>query len=523
MRRTKLDELISWKNSGSRKPLVIRGARQVGKTWLMKEFGNTQYAQTVYLNFEKNKRLKALFADDFEINRIIVALQAESGLTIHAGNTLLIFDEIQAVPDAISALKYFQEDAPEYHIIAAGSLLGMALHAGISFPVGKVEFMDLYPLTFPEFLNAIGEKALLDMLHSADWTLITVFKTKFIERLRQYYFIGGMPEAVLKFTENQSFKEVRNIQKQILTGYEQDFSKYAPPEIVPRIRMLWNSIPSQLAKENRKFIYGLIKEGSRAREYELALSWLTDCRQVHKVERVSKPALPLKAFEDRSAFKLFLVDVGLLAAMTDLDAATLLEGNAMFSDFKGALTEQYVFQQLNSSSEYVLYYWSAERSSSEVDFIAQYSGLVIPIEVKAEENLQAKSLKVFCDKFNPPVSIRTSMSDFRKQDWLTNLPLYAISELNQTLKGFLLVLLLVLFCLPARAGTSHSDSLQKQFNHLKGADKISMLTSIADKELSGDPAFLKSAIKSILADPSLLKQKGSLDSLYKLVKVLSKY
>lgn len=430
MKRTKLAELIGWKNSNSQKPLIIRGARQVGKTWLMKEFGNTQYTQTVYVNFEKNKRLKTLFADDFDIKRVIIALQAESGLTIHPENTLLIFDEIQAVPEAITALKYFCEDAPEYHIVAAGSLLGVALHAHISFPVGKVAFMELHPLTFLEFLDAIGENALVEMLHSADWKLITAYKSKYIERLRQYYYVGGMPEAVLKFSENNNFTEVRVIQKQILEAYEQDFSKHAPLEIVPRIRMVWNSIPAQLAKEHRKFIYGIIKEGSRAKDYELAISWLIDCGQVSKVCRANKPAIPLKAYEDRSAFKLFLVDVGLLAAMGNIEAQTLLEGNAIFTEFKGALTEQFVFQQLNSANDYVIYYWSTERSSAEIDFMVQYNSLIVPIEVKAEENLQAKSLKVYVEKFSPKMAVRTSMSDFRKQDWLTNLPLYAISELK---------------------------------------------------------------------------------------------
>jgi len=430
MNRTRLADLIAWKKTTSRKPLLIRGARQVGKTWLMKEFGEAQYDQTIYVNFEKNKRLKSLFTDDFDIKRVIIALQAESGLTIHPENTLLIFDEIQAVPEAITALKYFYEDAPEYHIVAAGSLLGVALHAQISFPVGKVAFMDMYPLTFLEFLDAIGENALVEILKSADWTLITVYKSKYIDLLRQYYYVGGMPEAVLNFSKHSNFLEVRDIQKQILEAYEQDFSKHAPLEIVPRIRMIWNSIPAQLAKEHRKFIYGIIKEGSRAKDYELAISWLIDCGQVSKVCRTSKPAIPLKAYEDRSAFKLFLVDVGLLAAMGNIDSKTLLEGNTIFTEFKGALTEQYVFQQLNSTNEYVIYYWSAQRSSAEIDFVVQYSSLIVPIEVKAEENLQAKSLKVYSEKFKPKIALRTSMSDFRKQDWLTNLPLYAISELR---------------------------------------------------------------------------------------------
>ena len=431
MRREKLNDLFAWKRATSRKPLIIRGARQVGKTWLMKEFGNTQYTQTVYINFEKNKRLHSLFTDDFDIKRVIIALQAETGLTIDVENTLLIFDEIQAVPEAITTLKYFQEDAPEYHIVAAGSLLGMALHSGISFPVGKVVFMDLCPLTYLEFLYAVGENALVEILLHADWKLITAFKSKYIERLRQYYFVGGMPEAVLKFSENNNFREVRDIQKQILDAYEQDFSKHAPVGIVPRIRMVWNSIPAQLTKENRKFIYGLIKKGSRAKDYELALSWLMDCGQVYKVSRVTKPAIPLKAYEDRSSFKLFMVDVGLLTAMGDIDAKTLLEGNAIFSEFKGALTEQYVFQQLKSTDKYVINYWSADRSTAEVDFVIQYEGVAVPIEVKAEENLQAKSLKVYTEKFNQQVALRTSMSDFREQDWLTNIPLYGISELKR--------------------------------------------------------------------------------------------
>ena len=434
MKREKLKDLIAWKKSSSRKPLIIRGARQVGKTWLMKEFGNTQYTQTVYINFEKNKRLHSLFVDDFDIKRVIIALQAETGLAIDPKNTLLIFDEIQEVPEAITALKYFCEDAPEYHIVSAGSLLGVALHSDISFPVGKVKFMDLYPLTLLEFLDALGENNLVKILKDGDWKLITAFKSKYIERLRQYYFVGGMPEAVKKFTENNNYREVRDVQKQILDTYELDFSKHAPAKIVPRIRMVWNSIPAQLAKENRKFIYGLIKKGSRAKDYELALSWLIDCGQVHKVCRITKPAIPLKAYEDIAAFKLFMVDVGLLTAMGDIDEKTLLEGNVIFSEFKGALSEQYVFQQVKSADEYVINYWSADRSTAEVDFVIQYEGLAIPVEVKAEENLQSKSLKVYREKFSPVIALRTSMSDFREQDWLTNLPLYGINELKRILK-----------------------------------------------------------------------------------------
>jgi predicted AAA+ superfamily ATPase len=433
MRREKLSELIAWKNSPTRKPLIIRGARQVGKTWLMKEFGRTEYTQTVYLNFEKNKRLGSLFADDFDIKRMITAMQAESALIIKPENTLIIFDEIQSAPEAMTSLKYFQEDAGEYQIVAAGSLLGMALHSEASFPVGKVQLIDLHPLTFPEFLDALGENGLVQILASGDWKLITAYKSKYISRLRQYYYVGGMPEAVLRFSGNGSFREVRDIQKEILDGYDQDFSKHAPPAIVPRIRMLWNSIPSQLSKENRKFIYGQIRSGSRAKDYEIALSWMIDCGQVNKVNRVTKPGIPLKTYEDPGAFKLFMVDTGLLSAMVDIDSTTLLEGNAIFTEFKGSLTEQFVSQQLRSIFDFPVYYWSAERSTTEVDFLVQQDGRVIPVEVKAEENLQAKSLKAFWEKFRPEISLRISMSDFRKQDWLINLPLYAISVLGRVI------------------------------------------------------------------------------------------
>ncbi len=434
MKRLKMFKLVEWKNSLSRKPLIIKGARQVGKTWLMKEFGRIHYQQTVYVNLEQNKRLHTIFTDDFSIERIIIALQAESGLNIEAENTLLIFDEIQAIPEAITALKYFNENAPEYHVVAAGSLLGVALHAHISFPVGKVEFMDLYPFSFGEFLHANGQSALVEMLEGHDWKLITAFKSKFIEFLRYYYYVGGMPEAVSTFIADQNFTEVRRIQNQLLRAYEQDFSKHAPLEIVPRLGMVWNSIPAQLSKENRKFVYGLMKKGSRARDFELAIAWLKDCGQVYKVSRVNKGALPLKAYEDGNAFKLFMVDIGLLSAMCDIDARTLLEGNLIFTEFKGALTEQYVYQQLLNNDEYKVNYWSAEQSKAEVDFVVQYKGLVVPIEVKAEENLQAKSLKIYHEKYHPKRSVRVSMADYREQDYMVNLPLYAVSELTVLLE-----------------------------------------------------------------------------------------
>lgn len=428
MERFQFEKLITWKKSNGRKPLIIRGARQVGKTWLMKQFGEREYTATAYINFESSKTLQKLFADDFDIKRIITAIQIETGVQINPENTLIIFDEIQECEGATTSLKYFFENAPQYHILAAGSLLGVALHQQTSFPVGKVDFLDLHPLSFGEFLLALDKKPLYDLLLSRDWTLITSFKTKFIELLRQYYYIGGMPEAVFSFTNENDFKKVRDIQTRVLSAYEQDFSKHAPHDIVPRIRMIWQSIPSQLAKENRKFIYGVLKQGARAKEFEMAMAWLIDSGLIYKVNRASKPALPLIAYMDISAFKIYFLDVGLLGAMGNIDIKTLIEGNSIFQEFKGAMTEQYVLQQLKSCENLSIYYWSTEKSGAEIDFMVQHGENVIPIEVKAEENLQAKSLKSFYQQYKPPVSIRTSMSDYRTDEWLTNLPLYAIEN-----------------------------------------------------------------------------------------------
>jgi predicted AAA+ superfamily ATPase len=428
MRRDKISDLIKWKNSDKRKPLIIRGARQVGKTWLMKEFGSTYYKQMIYVNLEKQKRLHSLFTDDFDIDSIITALQIESDLTIDAENTLIVLDEIQEIPKALTTLKYFFEDAPQYHIMVAGSLLGVAMHSGISFPVGKVDFLDLNPLSYNEFLEACGNGKLVKLLKSPNRKLVNTYKERYIEFLKYYYFVGGMPEAVLKFTKGRDFKAVRNIQNNILEAYQHDFSKHAPIDIVPRIRMVWDSIPAQLAKENRKFIYGLIKTGSRAKDFELALAWLNDCRQAYKVHRVSKPSMPLKAYEYLNAFKLFIVDIGLLSAMADLDIKTLVEGNDVFTEFKGALTEQYVFQQLLNFESISINYWSAEKSTAEIDFVIQVNGDIIPVEVKAEENLQAKSLRVYIQKFDPAKVIRTSMSDYREEDKLISVPLFAIGS-----------------------------------------------------------------------------------------------
>lgn len=430
MKRFGLQELVTWKSSPNRKPLIMRGARQVGKTWLMKKFGEQEYENIAYINFESDTSLKGLFQSDYDTRRILLAMQIASGQPVEAGKTLMIWDEIQEAPGAITSLKYFSENAPEYHIVSAGSLLGVALNGSTSFPVGKVDFMDLHPLNFPEFLEALGDSSLVDLLNSRDWPLIRTFKNKFIERLRQYYFIGGMPEAVQAFSLRTDFNEVRKIQQNILVAYEQDFSKHAPHEIVPRIRMLWHSIPAQLAKENKKFTYGLIKRGARAKDFEIAMAWLQDCGLIHRVHNVSKPAMPLKAYENLSAFKLFLFDVGLLSALSQLDVKTLITGNLIFEEFKGALTEQYVLQQLVADKSEAICYWSAENMRSEIDFILQRGGRIIPIEVKAAENLHAKSLRVFCEKFKPALAIRTSMSDYREETWMINWPLYAIGGMG---------------------------------------------------------------------------------------------
>lgn len=428
MYRIAIKKLYEWKESKRRKPLIIEGARQVGKTWLMKEFGKQAYEDTVYINFDSNSRMADLFASDLDTERLIMGLELYVGHKIAPDNTLLIFDEVQEVPRALASLKYFYENAPQYHIVCAGSLLGIALHQGTSFPVGKVDFLKLYPLSFSEFLIAIGNERFAELLKNQDYEMITGFKQTYIDSLKYYYFVGGMPEAVQSFAESKDFNEVRGIQKRILAAYEQDFSKHAPNEIVPKIRMLWNSIPSQLARENKKFIYGLVREGARAREYEAAIMWLSDCGLVHKVNRVNAVGVPLKAYEDLKAFKLFILDVGLLGCMAGLHRHTLLDGDDLFVEFKGALTEQYVCQQLKTIEDLGVYYYTNDRGSCEIDFVIDTGRQVIPVEVKAETNLRAKSLRTYKEKFEPELSIRTSMADYKKEDWLVNLPLYTIEN-----------------------------------------------------------------------------------------------
>lgn len=427
MNRDALEYLMKWKESKFRKPLIIKGARQVGKTWLMRKFGENYYSSVAYINFENNDRMKQLFDKDYDIDRLIFGLQIESNTQIDE-NTLVIFDEIQEVPKALTSLKYFKENAPQYHVLAAGSALGVGLHEGYSFPVGKVDFLNLYPMTFLEFLQASENNQLVDLIKSRDFDLMTVFKDKIIDLLKHYYFIGGMPEAVFVYQETYDLNQVRDVHRRLIDGYEQDFSKHVPNLLLPRVRMAWQSIPAQLSRENRKFVYGLVKEGARAREYEIALQWLFDMNVAAKVVRITKPDIPLNAYQDPNSFKIFVNDVGLLSTLSNLDMKRLLEGNQIFEEFKGALTEQFVFQEIRSLDNLTPHYWSADRSSAEVDFVIEYEGKIVPIEVKATNNLRGKSLKSYFDRYHPEKSIRTSLADFRDEGWLINIPLYALSQ-----------------------------------------------------------------------------------------------
>lgn len=426
MRREAMQQLYAWKEKVSRKPLIVRGARQVGKTWLMKEFAASAYKQYAYINFEDNEVMKDVFQKDFDIERVLMAIQLVTGVVVDT-NTLIVFDEIQEAPRGLTALKYFQEKASQYHVIAAGSLLGISMHKNNSFPVGKVDFVDLYPLSFSEFLEAIGQESFAKLLVKKDWSLISTFRSKYIGFLKQYYYVGGMPEVVNAYLEHKDYAEVRQLQQNILDSYDRDFSKHAPIAEVPRIRMVWRSVPAQLAKENRKFIYGVVKEGARAKDFELAIEWLMDAGLIYKVNRVKKGGIPLAAYEDFSAFKLFMADIGLMGAMSGVPPQALLEGNVLFTDYKGAITEQYVLQQLKSVKGLNVYYWSSESSRGELDFLLQKDIQLIPVEVKAEENLQSKSLRSFIVKNEGLHGVRFSMSDYREQEWMTNYPLYSVS------------------------------------------------------------------------------------------------
>ena len=431
MYRDKINNLKKWKLSKKRKPLIFLGARQVGKTYLLQEFGKTEYKQLAYVNFEHPNAPKNLFDVDFDADRIMTVLNAYCNLKINAEDTLIVFDEIQAVPKGITALKYFYEDAPEYHIIGAGSLLGVNIHPDTSFPVGKVDFMKLCPMSFYEFLLAMDETGMAELLEKNDLENLNFFRQKLINYLRYYLYVGGMPEAVSDFVENRDWQNVRRIQNQIITSYRSDFSKHAPKEILPRINMVWDSMPAQLSKENKKFIYGVIKEGARAKDFELAIQWLTDAGLLHKVYNTSKPALPLVAYQELSAFKLFHNDVGLLGAMSRLNAKTIADGDAIFSEFKGALAEQYVFQQLTQNETLSIYYHTFDNSKYELDFLVQTEDdEIIPIEVKAGENLKSNSFRLFCQKNSPKTAIRTSLSDYKEEEWMTNIPLYSINAVK---------------------------------------------------------------------------------------------
>lgn len=429
MYRYAINNLIEWKNSPNHMPLIIKGARQVGKTWLMKEFGKTQYKKVAYISFDSNPRLDTLFQKDLDVKRLLDGLNIEVGFNITPKDTLIIFDEIQENPLALTSLKYFCENAPEYDIVAAGSLLGVAHHKGTGFPVGKVEYLNLYPLSFKEFLLAMNENKILELIDKNNFEMQKVFKERIIDLLRRYCYVGGMPKAVLSFAQKQDYNLVRKIQKNILDDYESDFSKHISPEQVERTRLLWNAIPSQLVKENKKCVYGKIKQGARAKDFEIALNWLIDSGLVHKVSRVSEPNMPLKAFEDVSAYKLFLLDVGLLGAMNDLDPRSLLENDKLFNDYNGAITEQYVLQEFKTFGDLPVFYWASNRA--ELDFLIQYQNNIIPVEAKATINLQAKSLKSFRQKYEPKISIRTSLADYEENTGLFNIPLYDIENVKE--------------------------------------------------------------------------------------------
>ena len=433
MRRIAIEILNNWKKKPGHKPMIIHGIRQAGKTWLMKDFGCNFYENTAYILFEKNPRMLDLFSKDFDVRRILTGLELETGIKITPHNTLIIFDEIQECPDALTSLKYFNENLPEYDIVAAGSLLGVFLHEGVSFPVGKVEFMNLYPMGFSEFLQALGEDKLDDLVKSRDWEMINVFREKLIFLLKMYFYTGGMPEVVLQFSKDRDFNLARKIQTDILASYQQDFSKHIPANDLQKTCQIWDSIPVQLSRENKKFVYKTVQKNATASIFEVSLGWLENCGLVHKVSRVSKPALPLKGYANTGAFKLFLCDIGLYCAMSGLEARTILEGDALFTEFKGALTEQYVCQEIKLIENTTIAYWTNESSTAEVDFVLQMDGRIIPIEVKSSINLKAKSLLVYRQKFLPKTEIRTSLANYNKTGNLLDIPLYALSELKRVI------------------------------------------------------------------------------------------
>lgn len=425
MERSIYSSLKKWKDSPTRKPLILQGARQVGKTYILKEFGAREYSEVVYINCDDNNDMQNMFVD-YDVDRIIRSLSAISGVSIKPSTTLLILDEIQEVERGLASLKCFCEKAPEYHVAVAGSLLGITLHEGTSFPVGKVDMLYMYPMDFEEFLLAMGKEQLVELLRNNSWAALTPLRGMLTELLRQYYFVGGMPEAVKTYVERGDIWEVRSIHSKIIDAYRNDMSKHVPKQQVQRINMVWNSIPSQLARDNKKFIYGALRKGARANDFEIAIQWLVDSGLVHKVHRISKPVVPLKFYEDMASFKLFLLDCGLLGALSETPPEQILIGDNVFEEYKGAFTENYVLQQLKSLPRTFVYYYSNDNSTLEIDFVVQHEAHVIPIEVKAEENLRAKSLRQFVTDNSGLHGVRFSMSDYREQDWLTNVPLWAV-------------------------------------------------------------------------------------------------
>lgn len=425
MERSIYSSLKKWKESPTRKPLILQGARQVGKTYILKEFGAREYSEVVYINCDDNNDMQNLFVD-YDVDRIIRSLSAISGISIKPSTTLLILDEIQEVERGLASLKYFCEKAPEYHVAVAGSLLGITLHESTSFPVGKVDMLYMYPMDFEEFLLAMGKEQLVELLRNNSWAALTPLRGMLTELLRQYYFVGGMPEAVKTYVERGDIWEVRSIHSKIIDAYRNDMSKHVPKQQVQRINMVWNSIPSQLARDNKKFIYGALRKGARANDFGIAIQWLVDSGLVHKVHRISKPVVPLKFYEDMASFKLFLLDCGLLGALSETPPEQILIGDNVFEEYKGAFTENYVLQQLKSLPRTFVYYYSNDNSTLEIDFVVQHDAHIIPIEVKAEENLRAKSLRQFVTDNAGLHGVRFSMSDYREQDWLTNVPLWAV-------------------------------------------------------------------------------------------------
>ena len=434
MKRYSIKKLISWKNKPNRKPLILQGARQTGKTWLLKDFGKQEYTNTAYLSFENNEGIQQIFKNSQEISRIISGIELETKVKIVPQETLIILDEIQECPNALNSLKYFCENAPQYHIAAAGSLLGVAMqHKGVSFPVGKNDFIDLLPMSFYEFLEAVGEERMPDVLRKRDFVMAAAFKDKYEHLLKEYLFVGGMPEAVKSFAEHKDFAEVSYIHESLLRAYEEDFSKHINNADIPKVRMIWDSIPPQLAKPNKKFVYSMIKSGARVKEFENAMDWLLRTGLAYSVSRANKPGLPLRAYEDRASFKLFMLDCGLMGAKAGLEAKSIIEGNRIFEEFRGALTEQYVMQELKNALNLPTAYW--EGRNSEIDFIIQKSGQIIPIEVKSGINLKAKSLKAYIDKYSPEIAIRTSLADYKKTGVIYDIPLYAIGSLAEIIDG----------------------------------------------------------------------------------------